>query len=198
MVYSKQQCVDAFNKLPGTEKTFFNSETVSDVVARIANDHALAGEKHRLLGEEVAYVLLHLNSPVGFQESARVRLNLTIEEAANISREMADGVFSPKKNSPAGQPRPVISTPTQTPANLPVMPEHHELMKYYEGTEPIAPNEVDFSGPVPLIKKKDQPIPPKLADTPRYDTPKYVPPQQTIKPQPRYNPGTDPYREPSK
>ena len=95
-------------------------------------------------------------------------------------------------------PRPAVSsvsaTTSQTPNNLPVMPEHHELMKYYTGTEPIVPTDIDYSGPVPLIKKTDQP---KLADTPRYDAPKYVPPQNT-KIQPRYNPGNDPYRESSR
>ena len=92
-MYTKEQKLEAYRKLPEEIKAVISAEDVTDKITAIGDKHNLLLDKQGVLVDEISLVMFGLTHPDKFVESIKNRLEISQSEAEAIATDVNNEIL---------------------------------------------------------------------------------------------------------
>ncbi len=92
-MYTKEQKLDAYRKLPEEIKAVISAEDVTDKITAVGNKHNLLIDKQGMLVDEIGLVMFGLTHPDKFVDSLKNRLGISHDDAEAIATDVNNEIL---------------------------------------------------------------------------------------------------------
>lgn len=99
MTYTKSELYEKFENLPDEVQEAFLSINTYNTIKKIVDKFKLHIDQSGLLSEEIGFVMLGVTRPENFLSNIQQKLNISLETAGEIVKEINTTIFFPIRSS---------------------------------------------------------------------------------------------------